>query len=197
MRKNQKSQFWLCLFGSVLGILPGVSVWKTKDNAGLLLNGGGRTLVREDTEKAKLPNTFLCISLHWQDQSSTFSDPGDWVKRSIGRLSLGQGRIGLKNTYINLASTWMDPDEMHPQVLWELMDTTVRLLKIISGDRERRLRKKANVTPVVKKCWKLDPGYYWPVSLTSPGEVMGWVSGQSGGLSWMTDLRGHDQWHRV
>lgn len=76
MRKKQKSQFWLCLFGSFLAMLPGVRVWKTKDNVGPLLNGGGEALVREDTEKTKLPNTFLCISLPWQDQPSATSDPG-------------------------------------------------------------------------------------------------------------------------
>lgn len=50
MRKKQKSQFWLRLFGSFLGMLLGVSVWKTKETVGLLLNGGGGTLVKEDTE---------------------------------------------------------------------------------------------------------------------------------------------------
>lgn len=34
MGKKQKSWFWLCLFGSFLGILPTVRVWKTKDNVG-------------------------------------------------------------------------------------------------------------------------------------------------------------------
>lgn len=124
-------------------IFTGNVAWsECLENWGPFLNGGGRTMVREDTEKAKLPSTFLCISLHWQDQSSTISDPRDWVKRSIGRLSLGQGRIGLKNTYKNLACTWIGPGGMHPQVLWELMDTSVRLLTIISGDRRGALGRK-------------------------------------------------------
>lgn len=50
MRKKQKSQFWLHLFGTFLGMLLGLSVWKTKETVGLLLNGGGGTLVKEDTE---------------------------------------------------------------------------------------------------------------------------------------------------
>lgn len=38
---------------------------KINDNVNLLLNEGGRTLVREDTEKA-VTECLLFIDLHWQ-----------------------------------------------------------------------------------------------------------------------------------
>ena len=71
-----------------------------------------------------------------------------------------------------------EPDRLHPQVLRDLVDVTVRPLLIIFA-RSWCLRDvsegwtKANVTPMFKKGKKEDLWIYRLVSLTSvPGKVM-------------------------
>ena len=72
----------------------------------------------------------------------------------------------------------MGPNGMHPRVLRELADVIAEPLSIIferswrTGEVPKGWRK-ANVTPVFKKCKKEDPRNYRPVSLTSiPGKMM-------------------------
>jgi len=72
----------------------------------------------------------------------------------------------------------MGPNGMHPRVLRELADVIAGPLSIIferscrTGEVPKGWRK-ANVTPVFKKCKKEDPRNYRPVSLTSiPGKMM-------------------------
>ncbi|KFV46068.1 hypothetical protein N341_00647, partial [Tyto alba] len=72
----------------------------------------------------------------------------------------------------------MEPDEMHPWVLRQLVDEVSKPLTIISEKLWQSGElpadwKRGNIIPVFKKGNKADPGNYSPVSLTSmPSKVV-------------------------
>ncbi|KFW11230.1 hypothetical protein N326_05535, partial [Eurypyga helias] len=72
----------------------------------------------------------------------------------------------------------MGPDEIHPQVLMELVDEVAKTVSIIfkkswqSGEVPTDW-KRGNLTPILKKGEKEDPGNYKVASLTSePKKIM-------------------------
>jgi len=72
----------------------------------------------------------------------------------------------------------MGPDEVHPQVLSELVDEVAQPLFILFEKSWKSSKvptdwRRGNISPIFKKGKKEDPGNYTPVRLTSvPSNIM-------------------------
>ncbi|PKU36604.1 rna-directed dna polymerase from mobile element jockey- hypothetical protein [Limosa lapponica baueri] len=133
-----------------------------------------------DAEKAEFLNTFFTSVFTAQASPQEYQtlEVTDKVcmKKCFPLVEEDQVRDQLSKLGIH-----MGPDGMHPRVLRELAEVIAGSLSIIFERSWRTCEvpehwRKANVTPVFKKCKKEDPGNYKPVSLTSiPGKMMEWL----------------------
>ncbi|GAB0179504.1 mitochondrial enolase superfamily member 1 [Grus japonensis] len=124
---------------------------KTREYVGPLLNETG-DLVTQHMEKAFFGSVFPSKMDLQEFQVLEIREKG-WRKEYLPLVEEDQVREYLNNLDIH---KFMDPDEMHPQVLMELEDVITRPLSMIFDQSWRlgellKAYRKANVTPIFKK----------------------------------------------
>jgi len=142
---------------------------KTRENEGPLWKETG-DLVTRDMEKAEVLNDFFASVFTGKCSShitqATDSKDKAWENEESHIVGEGQIQDHVSNLKVHKS---MGPDEVRLWVLKEQADEVAKPLSIISEKSWQSSEvptdwKRGNITPILKKGKKLDPGNYMPVS---------------------------------